>query len=268
MKLRLKALMKDKNVLYAVAGLAALNVMGYLMLRDIDAVLFFCCVGLVTSYFSKNMIAVMGIALVGTNLMVATRRARREGFSGDSSSDEDSSGESKDAADKAKDNDKDNDKDNAKDGDGDAKKCKKDASGNCLHDADSSAGGKSGDEGPQSDTKESFAPVARSPKDKRDDAPAAAPDALDERLGAGRPPQLDYAGTLEKAYTHLDRLLDSDAIKKMGDSTASLATKQRDLMASMENIAPLMAKATEMMDKFDKGGLLSSLLGGSHDQNA
>ena len=80
MKLDVKSLLKDKNVLYVVLFLAVMNLFGYLMLRDLDAVFFFLALGLVTSYFSKNMIIVMIVAMVGTNLLMSTRRPAKEGF--------------------------------------------------------------------------------------------------------------------------------------------------------------------------------------------
>lgn len=80
MKLDVKSLLKDKNVLYVVLFLAVMNLFGYLMLRDLDAVFFFLALGLVTSYFSKNMIIVMIVAMIGTNLLMSTRRPMKEGF--------------------------------------------------------------------------------------------------------------------------------------------------------------------------------------------
>ena len=80
MKLDVKSLLKDKNVLYVVLFLAVMNLFGYLMLRDLDAVFFFLALGLVTSYFSKNMIIVMIVAMIGTNLLMSTRRPAKEGF--------------------------------------------------------------------------------------------------------------------------------------------------------------------------------------------
>ena len=251
MKLRLKSLMKDKNVLYAVSAIAVLNLVGYLMIRDLDAVLFFCCTGLVTSYFSKNMIAVMGIATIGTNLMVATRRARREGFSDKSKANDSGEKGHGDSSDE--------------DDDHDAESCKnKDASGNCIHGADKKPPSKKSGGKNSAQTKEPFAEPEDDDED--DSPPKAAGGAVDERLAAGKPPELDYAATLEKAYGHLDRLLDSDALKKMGDSTASLANKQRDLMASMKNIEPIMHQATTLMDKFDKSGMIGKLLSGMSGQ--
>ena len=80
MKLDMKSLLKDKNVLYAVLCIALLNLFGYLMLRDLDAVLFFMSLGFLTTYFSKNMIVVMIVAMLGTNLLVAIRRPLKEGM--------------------------------------------------------------------------------------------------------------------------------------------------------------------------------------------
>ena len=55
----MKSLLKDKNVLRVVALLSVLNLIGYLMIRDLDAVAFFTIVGFLTTYFSKNMIVVV-----------------------------------------------------------------------------------------------------------------------------------------------------------------------------------------------------------------
>lgn len=83
MKLSVKSLLKDKNVLYVVLFLAVMNLFGYLMLRDLDAVFFFLALGFVTSYFSKNMIIVMIVAMIGTNLLMSIRRPTEEGFDGE-----------------------------------------------------------------------------------------------------------------------------------------------------------------------------------------
>ena len=73
MKLNLNSLLKDKNVLYVVLFLAITNIFGYLMLRNFDAIVFFFVVGFLSTYFSKNMIIVMIIAMISTNLLVGTK---------------------------------------------------------------------------------------------------------------------------------------------------------------------------------------------------
>lgn len=76
MKLKLPKMnqvLKDKNVLYMVFVLAILNILGYLLLGKTEAVLFFLIVGFLSSYFSKNMIVVLMIAIISTSLFTATR---------------------------------------------------------------------------------------------------------------------------------------------------------------------------------------------------
>tara|TARA_Y100000389_G_C17413438_1_gene492275 strand:- start:526 stop:1161 length:636 start_codon:yes stop_codon:yes gene_type:complete len=73
MKVNVKSLLKDKNVLYVIVFIAAINLFGFLMIQDINAVLFMFIVGFLTSYFSKNMIIVLLTALVATNLFATSR---------------------------------------------------------------------------------------------------------------------------------------------------------------------------------------------------
>lgn len=84
MKFDLKSLLKDKNVLYIVAFLAATNALTYLMSGNFDAIVFFGVVGYLTTYFSKNMIVVLLVAMLTTNLLLGTRmiKKRVEGMSG------------------------------------------------------------------------------------------------------------------------------------------------------------------------------------------
>lgn len=80
----MKSLLKDKNVLRIVALIAILNMLGYLVIRDLDAVAFFAIVGFLATYFSKNMIVVLLVAMVATNMLTMSRTLRfiKEGFSG------------------------------------------------------------------------------------------------------------------------------------------------------------------------------------------
>ena len=76
MKISVKSLLKDKNVLYVVLFLAVSNLFGYLLMREIDAVVFFLVVGFLTTYFSKNMIIVMLVAMISTNLLLGSKHLR------------------------------------------------------------------------------------------------------------------------------------------------------------------------------------------------
>lgn len=83
---KIDTLLKDKNVLYIVLALAVFNLLGYLVVRNTEAVLFFLIVGFLATYFSKNMIVVLLIAMLTTNLFVASKKTTinyynsKEGF--------------------------------------------------------------------------------------------------------------------------------------------------------------------------------------------
>ena len=70
-------LLNDKNVLYVVFVLAIFNLLGYLVVQNTEAVAFFLIVGFLTTYFSKNMIIVLIVAMVATSLFTATKTTYR-----------------------------------------------------------------------------------------------------------------------------------------------------------------------------------------------
>jgi len=74
-------LLNDKNVLYVVFVVAILNILGYLLVQNIDAVAFFLIIGFLSTYFSKNMIVVLIIAIVSTSIFNSTRSRYVEGMS-------------------------------------------------------------------------------------------------------------------------------------------------------------------------------------------
>ena len=66
--------LENKYVLYIVLFFAVTNLLGYLMMGDIRVLAFFALVGFVVSKFSKNMIIVLGSAMLATNFFLVGRR--------------------------------------------------------------------------------------------------------------------------------------------------------------------------------------------------
>jgi len=80
-KLDFKGLLTNQAVLYVLLFLSVFSLIGYLIVVNLDAVLFFILTGFITSFFSKNMIIVLLVALLGTNfLWSGVLRIRREGL--------------------------------------------------------------------------------------------------------------------------------------------------------------------------------------------
>ena len=79
-----KTFLQSKVVLYVVLFLAITNIFGYLMLKELNAVIFLFLAGVLTTFFSKNMIIVLLVSMLTTNLYMGTKwfSSQKEGFKG------------------------------------------------------------------------------------------------------------------------------------------------------------------------------------------
>ena len=64
----LSKLLTNKYFLYFIVFLSVTNVLGYLVNNKIHAVIFFALVSFLMANFSKNMVVILLVALVSTNL--------------------------------------------------------------------------------------------------------------------------------------------------------------------------------------------------------
>ena len=179
MKFDINSLLRDKNVLYIVAFLAATNLISYLMAGNYESIVFFGVVGYLATYYSKNMIVILLISMLTTNLLLGTRMLKRN-------------------VEAMANNDKPKEKKNEEEEN-------------------------STEEMSNDDVKET------KPKEKMQ-------------------PNIDYAATLEQAYDNLDNLIGQDGIKKMGEQTERLASKQKELMQNIESMGPMLEKAGSMLN--------------------
>lgn len=213
--MKLKSLLKNKNFLYFVLFIAVVNTFGYLMIRDTKSVILFALVGLLTSYFTKNMIIVLLSAIVVTNLYAGSILGLRikEGMENHGEEEDEDDDEDEEVMETFEHNEDDK-----------KKKKKK--------------------------NKEKMTPLR----------PADYPP-------SGKKPKLDPSGTLEAAYDHLDKLLDSGALDKMSTETQNLAAQQDKLLKNIDKLEPMLSRAEGMMNNMSKmGGVkkrLDNMLGNS-----
>ena len=73
----IKLLLQSKVTLYVVLFVAVTNVLGFLMVNNYEAILFFSLIGYLTTHFSKNMIVVLLTAVVSTNLLLAVVKTNK-----------------------------------------------------------------------------------------------------------------------------------------------------------------------------------------------
>lgn len=76
----------NKYFLYLMVFLSFTNVIGYIILGNINAVIYFILIGLLVTIFSRNMSLVLFTALIFTNLIIVNNitptQAKKEGFEG------------------------------------------------------------------------------------------------------------------------------------------------------------------------------------------
>lgn len=96
MKFNFKDSLKDQRVLYVVLFLAVTNLFGFLMARNFNAVIVFLLVGFIATYFSRNMIVVLMVSMVVTNIVSGVKMIKE----GMENKEEDKKGEEKDEEEK------------------------------------------------------------------------------------------------------------------------------------------------------------------------
>ena len=69
MKFKTKNLLENKFVLYLVFFIALVTVFSYIVTNNYAPVLLFLLISILTYYFSKNMIVILGAAIIGTHVV-------------------------------------------------------------------------------------------------------------------------------------------------------------------------------------------------------
>lgn len=210
----------NKYVLYFVLFLSMANILGYMVLGKLTPVLFFVIVAYLIYNFSKNMIIVLGSALLLTNVLMVGN-AVKEGFEASNDKKEDK----KDDKNTATIDDKDKDKD-------------KDRSKTSVTDPLSSI--KTLMEKDESNDSKKTESTSSTPEPKKD-----------EGMTNKRQSKLDYAATVENAYGDLNNLLGGDGIKRLTQDTQTLMTQQVQLADAMKSMSPLMENAKSLLQGFD-----------------
>jgi hypothetical protein len=76
---------QNRIVLYIIFAVSIVNLYAFLTSNDMFSLVIFCLVGFITTFFSKNMIVVLSIAIVVTNILKQGTGIRTtEGFEDDS----------------------------------------------------------------------------------------------------------------------------------------------------------------------------------------
>ena len=245
MKLQAPAILKNKYVLYVLLVLAIINVLGYVALQDYDSLALFVAVGVLSTYFSKNMAVNLLLAILVTSLIAVNKRVV-EGMKNEDDDDEDEEEKPKKKAKKAK-------------------KGKKEG----MHHTQNFTGCQAGTVCPEGKTCNQQSDCTTSTF--QNNVPPSSPASIDEDDDEAVGDRIDYAATMEQAYDNLQTMLGDDGIKSITSETKKLVNQQKDLMKTLNSMAPVLNTAKETLSGMDlpnigeMGNLLKKLNGSAPD---
>ncbi len=216
--------LSNKTLLNIVVGISFLNIIGFVMFNQTIAIVYFILIGLVTSFFSKNMVIVLLTPLLLVNLfVVGTSKSyySREGLETN----------------------------------------KDDTSKSGTSSATSEAPKKAEKLPATRSSSTNQLPIT--PLDNVQNTSNEDDAEIGESFEVGRGKKnsqgynIDYASTVEDAYDELNKILGSDGIKRLTNDTQGLMKQQLQLAESMKDMQPLIAGMAPIMQQAQ--GLLQGM---------
>lgn len=207
----------NKLVLNVILVLSLFNVIGYIVIGNVNAVLYFIIFAVLIRYFSKNMIVVLGIPLVLVNLLTM-KGTLMEGM-------ENSSQTKSDNSTKTDENQKNIDK---------------------LV--------KNNKSKPDPKTSQGLVMSNIENEDSNNNDENAAQTTGGEQQGfesgrkKNRGHEIDYATTIEDAYDELNNILGSDGIQRLTSDTQGLMKQQLQLAEAMKGMTPVIKQIGPMVE--------------------
>ena len=250
--MKVPGVLKNKYVLYVLLVVAIVNVLGYLAIQDYNSLALFVVIGLLSTYFSKNMAVNLLSAIVVTSF-VAVNDKVLEGFEEGNTNKKDNKKAKKKAADKTS-----------------------QAAAMALKAAKLAKAAKQKETGETCD-KDDDCVSGKCENDKcakvksafQNNVPPSSPAAVDDETDDSVGDRIDYAATMEQAYNNLQKMLGEDGMKSITQETKKLVSQQKDLMGTLNQMAPILNNAKETLtglnleDMGNMSEMLKSLQGGA-----
>ena len=247
---RASSLATDKNVVYIMLVIAVVNVVGYLMMGNFEAVVFFAIVAYLSTFFTKNMVIVFLISILATNFLMVSkvnyfsRMNAREGMENKGAADSDT-------ADKAV----------AKANDAVASNADKDATNNAV--ANPSAAPKPSASATPKPTPTNSKKTSGEKEGMNGKLAPANFNDDDEDEGSASPfpgTKAETNAQMERAYDSLQNIGSGASSGAMKLQTAEVMQQQKVLMDNIKTMQPFLETAERFLDKFNMKGI-DGLLG-------
>jgi hypothetical protein len=240
---RASSLATDKNVVYIMLVIAVVNVVGYLMMGNFEAVVFFAIVAYLSTFFTKNMVIVFLISILATNFLMVSkvnyfsRMNAREGMENKGAADSDT-------ADKAV----------AKAKDAVASNADKDATNNAVANPKPATPKPTPTNSKKTSGEKEGMNGKLAPANFNDD---------DEDEGSASPfpgTKAETNAQMERAYDSLQNIGSGASSGAMKLQTAEVMQQQKVLMDNIKTMQPFLETAERFLDKFNMKGI-DGLLG-------
>jgi hypothetical protein len=212
---KVEKLLTNKTLMYVMSILAIFVLLGYLTIRNLSAIILFLITGLVTMYFSNNIIVIVLVSILITSIFASNIPRRREGF--------------------------------------EDKK----------------------EETPSDKTAEKIPAPKMKKEDVEKEPTTVVPNVpkidnfANNNSKNKKSSTIDYAATVEDAYSQLNGLIGSEGVANLTKDTKNLMDHQLKLAESMksmgslvEGLGPMLSQAQQIMGGLDNksfGGDLASL---------
>jgi len=221
---------QNKFVLYGSLFIVLLSILRHLANRNINAVILMALIGLVMSYFSKNMIIVLLTAFASVFLLEMTgSRGVMEGMG------------TKEGAENKKDEEEEEEDTAAPSGD--AKTAKKKVPKKKKVPVKDKVSEKDKETVKEKEVMTKLSPASYDGKESNEGGSKG-----------GSDNRIDYASTLEQAYDNIENIIGEDGVRGLTDQTKSLMNQQKQLMDNMKDMGPLLKSAEGFMKQVTGGG--------------
>ena len=227
--MKVPKILTNKYILYLVVFLSITNMIGYLVMGSMNALIYFLIIGLVTSMFTKNMNIILLSALILSNIFIVGQ-SYSEGFTDNKNTD-----------------------------------INKNTMANTSPSNPMNSQQISTTNGKKTQTatpsgKLPMTPVNDGPMESETDNTSgsnagAGNETTDEAFevgmenGAKKNYRVDYASTIEDAYGQLNQILGSEGIKRLTDDTQNLLKQQVQLADAMKSMGPLISNIAPLIEQ-------------------
>lgn len=230
----------NKWVLNIIAFLSLLNVIGYLVMGNMNAVIYFIIIAVLVRYFSKNMTIVLGVPLIIVNLL-ALKGNTLEGMDNNNNNNTNNDTKSSD------------------------KKNNTNSVNNNTVNGNNKNNNNNSSNKPEAVSSQglimSSVASGETPENNAAQSTSGEQDGFEPGRKKNRGYNIDYATTIEDAYDELNNILGSDGIHRLTNDTQNLMKQQMQLAKAMEGMGKLVENIQPMV------GQLQNMMGTNGDSN-